>query len=53
MDVLRLKVSANKEWKGLKNLINTGVIQDIGQLSLNIHLSDNTMCGGTVKVASW
>jgi len=43
VDVLRLKISANKEWKGLKNLINTGVIQDIGQLSLNIHLSDNEM----------
>ena len=37
------QVSSNKEWKGLKNLINTGVIQDIGQISLNVHLSDITM----------
>jgi len=43
VDVLRLKVSGPKEWKGLKNLINTGVIQDIGQLSLNVHLADNDM----------
>ena len=43
IDLLRLKVSSNKEWKGLKNLVNTGVIQEIGQLSLNVHLSDDSM----------
>lgn len=43
IDVLRLKVSTNKEWKGLKNLVNTGVIQEVGQLSLNLHLSDDDM----------
>ena len=41
--MLRLKVSTNKEWKGLKNLVNTGVIQEVGQLSLNLHLSDDSM----------
>ena len=39
IDLLRLKVSSNKEWKGLKNLVNTGVIQEIGQLSLNLRAS--------------
>ena len=43
IDVLRLKVSTNKEWKGLKNLVNTGVIQEVGQLSLNVHLSDDRL----------
>merc|ERR1712086_322806 len=43
VDMLRMKVSSNKEWKALKNLVNTGLIQEIRQLSLNIHLSDDAM----------
>jgi len=43
VDLLRLKVSSMLEWKGLKNLINLGTIQDIRQLSLNIHFADDTM----------
>ena len=43
VDLLRLKVSTAKEWKGLKNLVNTGIIQEIGQLSLNLHLGDDSM----------
>ena len=43
LDVLRLKVSTVQEWKGLKNLINTGTIQEIRQLSLNIHFKDEDM----------
>ena len=41
--MLRLKVSTSMEWKGLKNLINTGTIQDIRQLSLNLQMADMTM----------
>ena len=43
VDVLRLKVSTPLEWKGLKNLINLGTIQEIRQLSLNMHFADNDM----------
>jgi hypothetical protein len=43
VDVLRLKVSTNHEWKVLKNLINTGTIQEIRQLSLNLKMEDRTM----------
>ena len=43
IDLLRLKVSSNKEWKGLKNLVNTGTIQDIRQLSLNLNMGDPSM----------
>jgi len=43
IDVLRLKVATNHEWKVLKNLVNTGVLQDIRQLSLHIRMDDRTM----------
>jgi len=43
LDVLRMKVSSPLEWKGLKNLINVGIIQEIRQLSLNLHLRDADM----------
>ena len=43
IDVLRLKASSNLEWKGLKNLVNTGTIQDIRQLSLNLNMGDPSM----------
>jgi len=43
IDMLRLKVSSKVEWKGLKNLINLGTVQEIRQISLNIHLADSDM----------
>merc|ERR1711871_1492577 len=43
VDLLRLKVSSPLEWKGLKNLLNLGTIQDIRQLSLNMNFADNDM----------
>jgi hypothetical protein len=43
VDVLRLKVGSNHEWKVLKNLVNTGVLQEIRQLSLHIRMEDRTM----------
>lgn len=43
LDVLRLKVGTNHEWKVLKNLINTGTINEVRQLSLNIGFHDPTM----------
>jgi len=43
VDVLRLKVGTAHEWKVLKNLINTGTIQEIRQLSLNIKMEDPDM----------
>jgi len=43
VDVLRLKVHTAMEWKVLKNLINTGTIQDIRQLSLNLQMADISM----------
>lgn len=43
VDLLRLKVSSPREWKGLKNLINTAAIQSVRQLSLNIHFADEDM----------
>jgi len=43
VDVLRLKVSSNHEWKVLKNLVNTGVLGEIRQLSLNLRMEDRTM----------
>ena len=42
-DVLRMKVAHNKEWKGLKNLINTGALDSVSQLSLNIKMGDPEM----------
>ena len=39
---LRLKVSSNSR-EGLKNLVNTGTIQDIRQLSLNLNMGDPSM----------
>lgn len=41
LDVLRMKVSSNKEWKGLKSLVNTGIIQDVRQLSISMQMSDH------------
>lgn len=43
VDLLRMKVSSPLEWKGLKNLLNLGIMEDIRQLSLNIHLKDDDM----------
>ena len=43
VDVLRLKVGSNHEWKVLKNLVNTGSIQQIRQLSLNLRMEDASM----------
>jgi len=43
IDVLRLKVGSNHEWKVLKNLVNTGVLQEIRQLSLHLRMDDPTM----------
>ena len=43
IDVLRLPVATRPQWKTLKNLINTGAIQDIRQLSLNIAMEDDDM----------
>ncbi|EOD25531.1 hypothetical protein EMIHUDRAFT_443591 [Emiliania huxleyi CCMP1516] len=43
LDALRLKVSSALEWKGLKNLINLGTIQEIRQLSLNLQFKDEDM----------
>lgn len=43
VDVLRMKVSTGHEWKVLKNLVNTGTIQEIRQLSLNLRMSDPSM----------
>ena len=45
LDALRLKVSSALEWKGLKNLINLGTIQEIRQLSLNLQFKA-TAAGG-------
>ena len=43
IDVLRLKVNSNHEWKVLKNLVSTGLLQEIRQLSLNLRMEDRTM----------
>ena len=43
IDVLRLKVGSNHEWKVLKNLVNTGTLGDIRQLSLHVRMEDRTM----------
>ena len=43
VDVLRLKVGTVHEWKVLKNLVNTGTVQEIRQLSLNIRMEDRDM----------
>ena len=43
VDVLRLKVATLHEWKVLKNLVNTGTIQEIRQLSLNVRMDDPSM----------
>ena len=43
VDVLRMKVGTLHEWKVLKNLVNTGTIQDIRQLSLNLNMGDPSM----------
>jgi hypothetical protein len=43
IDVLRLKVGSNHEWKVLKNLVNTGTLGDIRQLSLHLRMEDRTM----------
>merc|ERR1719240_1506399 len=43
VDVLRLKISSNHEWKVLKNLVNTGVLGEIRQLSLFLRMEDRTM----------
>jgi hypothetical protein len=43
LDVLRLKVRTALEWKGLKNLIKLGILQEIRQLSLNLHFQDEDM----------
>jgi len=43
VDVLRMKVGSNFEWKGLRNLINTGALEDVSQLSLNLQMADPTM----------
>ena len=43
VDVLRLKVGSNHEWKVLKNLVNTGVLGEIRQLSLHLRMEDRTM----------
>ncbi|KAL1525477.1 hypothetical protein AB1Y20_020333 [Prymnesium parvum] len=45
VDVLRMKVSGNMEWKGLKNLINTGGLESVRQLSINMHMTDPSMWG--------
>ena len=46
LDALRLKVSSALEWKGLKNLINLGTIQEIRQLSLNLQFKATAAGGG-------
>jgi len=43
LDVLRLKVRTALEWKGLKNLINIGTLQEIRQLSLSLDFKDEDM----------
>ena len=43
VDVLRLKVGTNHEWKVLKNLVNTGVLQEIRQLSLQLKMENSDM----------
>ena len=43
IDVLRLRVVSNHEWKVLKNLVNTGVLTEIRQLSLHLRMEDRTM----------
>jgi len=43
VDVLRLKVFTSHEWKVLKNLVNTGTLQEIRQLSLNMRMEDPSM----------
>jgi hypothetical protein len=43
LDVLRLKVRTALEWKGLKNLINLGTLQEIRQLSLSLEFKDEDM----------
>lgn len=43
VDVLRLKVATKHEWKVLKNLVNTGALTDIFQVSLNLRMEDHDM----------
>ncbi|KAL3918995.1 MAG: hypothetical protein SGPRY_005794 [Prymnesium sp.] len=43
VDVLRMRVFTNMEWKSLKNLINSGAIQTVRQLSLNLYMGVPTM----------
>ena len=43
VDVLRLKISSAHEWKVLKNLVNTGVLQEIRQVSIHMRMEDRTM----------
>ena len=43
VDVLRLKISSAHEWKVLKNLVNTGVLSEIRQLSINLRMDDRLM----------
>lgn len=52
LDALRLKVSSALEWKGLKNLINLGTIQEIRQLSLNLQFKATAAGGGGAHRAS-
>ena len=41
--MLRVQVGSNHEWKVLKNLVNTGVLQEIRQLSLNLRMESADM----------
>jgi len=43
VDLLRFTVSSIRQWKLLKNLVNTGAVQGLLQLSLNVHFADMTM----------
>ena len=43
VDVLRLRVNSNHEWKVLKNLVNTGLLGEIRQLSLHMKMEDREM----------
>ena len=43
VDVLRLNVRSNAEWKTLKNLINVGAVQDVRQLSLALTMEEDDM----------
>ena len=36
-------MGSNHEWKVLKNLVNTGVLGEIRQLSLHLRMEDRTM----------